>query len=77
MPTHITAAGLSALLTELFGAPALTTDSDLAQYIKDSIDLGELLALAHERHDCTVANLALFKTHTTFGDVLKILNNEL
>lgn len=54
----------------------LTEESDLSLYIKDSIDLGELIAVVKEEHGVTPENLALFKTHFRLGDVLKIFNHE-
>ena len=53
------------------------SDMDLSQYIKDSIDLGELIAVIKEQYGVSVSNLQLFKTYSRFSDVLKIFNNEL
>lgn len=66
------------VIQELFVVPtALTGTSDLAAYIKDSIDLGELIAVVKERYDVAPQDMQLFKTRSTLGDVTKIFNNEL
>lgn len=55
----------------------ITATTDLSQYIKDSIDLGELMAVVKEQYGITVSNVQLFKSYSSFSDVLKIFNHEL
>lgn len=77
MQNKISQENLVAALSELFPVQEqLVEMSDLAKYIKDSIDLGELVAVIKERHGVTPKDMQLFKTHTRLGDVLKIFNHE-
>lgn len=65
------------VIEELFAVSApLTAESDLAAYVKDSIDLGELIAVVKERYGIVPQNMQLFKTHSKLGDVAKIFNHE-
>ena len=78
MEKKMTEHDLADILDSLFTVTDdLHAGTDLARYIQDSIDLGELLAVAKERHGVTVSKVELFKTHSQFSDVLLILNNEL
>lgn len=65
------------VVRELFSIQeTLTAESDLSPYIKDSIDLGELIAVVKAEYGVTPENLTLFRTHSRLGDVLKIFNHE-
>lgn len=55
----------------------LNDSSDLSLYIKDSIDLGELLAVIKNKHGVEPKNRELFRKYKTLGDILKIINNEI
>lgn len=55
----------------------LNESSDLSVYIKDSIDLGELLAVVKNKHTLEPKNKELFRKYKTLGDVLKVINNEI
>jgi acyl carrier protein len=78
MPKKLSEEELSTTIKSLFAiSEAITSDTDLSRYIKDSIDLGELIAVVKEQYDITVSNVQLFKTHSRFSEVLKIFNNEL
>jgi len=69
---------LASVLKSLFPVTEeIGPETDLSLYIKDSIDLGELLAVVKERYGVVVVDTQLFKTHSRFSDVLKIFNNEL
>jgi acyl carrier protein len=65
------------VLKELFSIQeVLTAESDLSLYIKDSIDLGELVAVLKEEHGVTPQDLSLFKIHSRLEDVWRIFNHE-
>ncbi len=51
--------------------------SDLSIYIKDSIDLGELLAVIKNKYAIEPKNKELFRKYKNLGDVLKVINNEI
>ncbi len=55
----------------------LNESSDLSIYIKDSIDLGELLAVVKNKYTIEPKNKELFRKYKTLGDVLKVINNEI
>lgn len=55
----------------------LNANSDLSLYIKDSIDLGEFLAVLKNKHNIEPSHMELFRKYTLFGDVVKVVNNEL
>lgn len=55
----------------------LNSSSDLSLYIKDSIDLGEFLAVIKNKHGLDVEHKELFRKYTALSDVLKIINNEI
>lgn len=55
----------------------LYCDTDLSLYIRDSIDLGELLAVIKNKHQVEPKNKALFMRYKKIGDVLKVINDEL
>ena len=78
MSKKINADELSTTIRSLFTvSESIASDTDLSLYIKDSIDLGELMAVMKEQYGVTVSDVQLFKTHSSFSDVLKIFNNEL
>ena len=54
----------------------LTVDTDLSLYIRDSIDLGELVAVLKEEYGVVPRDLELFKTTTRLGDVIEIFNHD-
>ena len=69
---------LQKVLIELFDIQEqLSSDTDLMVYIKDSIDLGELLAHVEHTYGVVPKNPELFKTHSKLSDVHKILTNEI
>jgi acyl carrier protein len=51
--------------------------TDLSLYIKDSIDLGEVVAVVKNRYSIEPENKDLFRKYTSLKDVLKIFNNEI
>ena len=55
----------------------LSESSDLSEYIKDSIDLGELLAVIKNKYAIEVKNKELFRKYKNLDDVLKVINNEI
>ncbi len=55
----------------------LTEHTDLSLYIRDSIDLGEVIAVLKEDYGVTPQDSTLFKVHTRLGDIVKIFNHEL
>lgn len=59
------------IIAELFDAEAaiLTNDYDLAELIKDSIDLGELIAAVKTEYGLEPADFELFKTETKLQSV--------
>lgn len=74
---QISESELADVMKELFEVQAeLSTEADLLVYIKDSIDLGELLAVVHERYQVVPTHPELLKTHSRMGDVVRILNND-
>jgi len=54
----------------------LTSETDLSLYIRDSIDLGELIAVLKETYGVTPQDVSLFKTNTQLADVVRIFNHE-
>ena len=69
----LSAEQLAEVVRELFLVQGvLDTDSDLSMYVKDSIDLGELIAVVKERYDLAPRDMQLFKLHTALGDVAQI-----
>lgn len=73
--TKLTNEQLAEAIKELFVVQApLTAESDLSQYIKDSIDLGELIAVIKERYGAIPQNMQSFKTCTKLEDVAKIFD---
>lgn len=59
------------MLADLFDADVstITDDYDLAELIKDSIDLGELIATIKAEYHLEPADLELFKTETSLQSV--------
>ena len=55
----------------------LNESSDLSVYIKDSIDLGELLAVIKNQYAIEPKNKELFRKYKNLGDILKVINNEI
>lgn len=49
----------------------LTDETDLSQYIKDSIDLGEVVALLKSRHKVEPKDWNAFKTSTLVKEVFQ------
>jgi acyl carrier protein len=77
MENKITESQLVDVVSELFLVDeTLSAASDLSKYVKDSIDLGELIAVIKERHGVVPRDTRLFKTNSKLGDVLKIFNHE-
>ena len=73
----LTREGFISILEELFAVEEpLTGDTDLSRYIRDSIDLGELIAVVKERHGVEPADLQAFKTLTALDDVFAIFTHE-
>jgi acyl carrier protein len=76
--TKLTNDQLAQVIKELFIVPvALTAESELSSYVKDSIDLGELIAVVKERYAVVPQDMQLFKTYSKLGDVAKIFNHEI
>lgn len=76
--TKLTNEQLADVIKELFIVPVpLTAESYLSAYIKDSIDLGEMIAVVKERYGAVPQDMQLFKTYTKLGDVAKIFNHEI
>jgi len=62
-----------ALLGELFEVPVNSDDTtDLADYIKDSIDVGELLSALKVRYQTTLETTDFHKVHT-IGEVWALI----
>lgn len=55
----------------------LNESSNLSVYIKDSIDLGELLAVIKNKYTIEPKNKELFRKYKDLGSVLKVINNEI
>jgi len=73
----ITETEFAAVFSELFEVnEPLNAQTDLSKYVKDSIDLGELIAVLKERHGVEPQDMQLFKTRTALRDVLAIFNHE-
>ena len=53
----------------------LHSDSELTFYIKDSIDLGELLAALYERYAIRI-NPNMFRNVYTVGQALLVINSD-
>lgn len=69
---------LAEVIKELFVVPVpLTAESDLSAYVKDSIDLGELIAVVKERYGAVPQDMQSFKTYTKLGDVAKIFDRKI
>jgi acyl carrier protein len=49
----------------------LTDETDLSQYIKDSIDLGEVVAVLKSRHKVEPKDWNSFKTSTSVKEVFQ------
>jgi acyl carrier protein len=63
----------TAILVEIFGVQTtpLNPDTDLVGVIKDSIDLGELVAVIKMRHGYEPVSYESFKVHTTVREVFE------
>lgn len=59
------------ILSELFEVDksVLSNEYDLSTLIKDSIDLGELVAVIKKRHDVSPKDWQMFKTETRLDEV--------
>ncbi len=78
METKITQSDLINILNFIFDIQEdLNESSDLSLYIKDSIDLGELLAVIKNKYTIEPKNKELFRKYKNLGDVLKVINNEI
>jgi len=78
MQTKLTLAELVKTVNYIFETGEdLNESSDLSLYIKDSIDLGELLAVIKNEHKIEPQNKELFRKYKTLGDILKVINNEI
>jgi acyl carrier protein len=74
----LTSKELADTLNTLFAVKEpLSPDTDLSLYIRDSIDLGELIAVLKEEYGVVPQDMELFKVHTRFEAVLKIFNHEI
>ena len=61
------------VLCEIFDVEdELDNDTNLELYIKDSIDLGELIAILKERHDVSPRDLDKFNENTR---LIEVFNN--
>jgi len=77
--TTLGAQELEEALREIFSVPTsrcFEPDTDLSEYVRDSIDLGELLAVIRHRYGICPVRTNLFSEYSRFGDVLAIINNE-
>ena len=64
---------LLTLLNDMFDVPLDSDDeTDLTQYIQDSIDVGELIAELKHQHPTTL-KLADFKNIKTLNQLLKLI----
>jgi acyl carrier protein len=78
METKIAQSDLINILNFIFDIQEeLNESSDLSLYIKDSIDLGELLAVIKNKYTIEPKNKELFRKYKNLGDVLKVINNEI
>ena len=78
METKITQSDLINILNFIFDIQEdLNESSDLSLYIKESIDLGELLAVIKNKYTIEPKNKELFRKYKNLGDVLKVINNEI
>ena len=78
MQSKITSKDLIEVLHYIFEIEEDLDDStDLTIYIKDSIDLGELLAVIKNKYTIEPKNKELFRKYKNLGDVLKVINNEI
>lgn len=67
-----------AILREIFTIPLsceIENETDLSEYIKDSIDLGEVLAVVRDRYNISPLRTDQFAHHARFTDVLALINN--
>jgi len=55
----------------------LSKDTDLSQYITDSIDLGELLAVIKQKYNIEPQRPELFSKYSKLDDVVKVINNQI
>jgi acyl carrier protein len=53
----------------------LSADTDLSEYIQDSIDLGELLAVLKQEYNITPINPEKFSQYSKLSDVLDVINH--
>lgn len=66
------------ILREVFTIPLsfeIDNETDLSEYIKDSIDLGEVLAVVKDRYDVAPLRTDQFALYSRFADVLALINN--
>jgi hypothetical protein len=78
--TPLTPEEFIAILRRIFNIDAkvtLSENTDLAQYIVGSIDLGELLAVLKEEKNIVPAKPELFSKYSKLGDVLAVINGQL
>jgi acyl carrier protein len=68
---HFSVEDFKSIVSEIFNVAesSLQTDTDMAEIIKDSIDLGELAAVLKERHSVEVKDWDSFKVKTSLQDV--------
>ena len=78
MQSKITSKDLIEVLRYIFETEEdLDESTGLTVYIKDSIDLGELLAVLKNRYAIEPKNKELFRKYKNLSDILKVINNEI